>query len=124
MERTNILIVGAGPGGCATALKLNKQGMKCVLVDKATFPRDKVCGDAISGKSITILNRIDPGIIKRLKASQTAIDIWGIRLVAPNDKSIDVPFKSSYDKDEEPSPGYVATRVDFDNHLVCLLYTF
>lgn len=118
MEKTNVLIVGAGPGGCATAMKLNKQGMNCVLVDKASFPRDKVCGDAISGKAITILNRIDPNIIKRLKATETAIDIWGIRLVAPNDKSVDVPFKSSYDKDAEPSPGYVATRVDFDNFLV------
>jgi len=118
MENTNILIVGAGPGGAATALKLNKQGMSCVLVDKASFPRDKICGDAISGKSIVVLNRIDPGIIARMKKTEKAEDIWGIRLVAPNDVVVDVPFKSSYKKNEEPAPGYVATRVDFDNHLI------
>ncbi|MEZ4948795.1 MAG: FAD-dependent monooxygenase [Saprospiraceae bacterium] len=57
MERTDTLIVGAGPGGCSTALKLNKQGMSCILVDKSDFPRDKICGDAISGKVLTVLNQ-------------------------------------------------------------------
>jgi geranylgeranyl reductase family protein len=118
MIKTDTLIVGAGPGGCATALKLQKQGMSCMLLDKATFPRDKVCGDAISGKVITVLNRVDPEIIKRFKQKSPQEDIWGIRLVAPNDTPLDVPFKYNYKVGEEPAPGYVAKRIDFDNFLV------
>jgi geranylgeranyl reductase family protein len=118
MERTDTLIVGAGPGGCSTALKLNKQGMSCILVDKSDFPRDKICGDAISGKVLTVLNRIDPEIIKRFNTEWNPQDIWGIRLVAPNTVSLDVPFKFSYKKGEEPAPGYVSKRVDFDNFLI------
>ena len=52
--------MGAGPGGVATALKLSYLGIPCILVDKASFPRDKICGDAISGKVTTLLNRLDP----------------------------------------------------------------
>lgn len=118
MIKTDTLIVGAGPGGCSTALKLHQQGMPCILLDKATFPRDKVCGDAISGKVITVLNRINPDIIKRFKEKSPQEDIWGIRLVAPNDTPLDVPFKYNYKVGEEPAPGYVARRIDFDNFLV------
>lgn len=118
MIKTDTLIVGAGPGGCSTALKLHQQGMPSMLLDKATFPRDKVCGDAISGKVITVLNRINPDIIKRFKEKSPQEDIWGIRLVAPNDTPLDVPFKYNYKVGEEPAPGYVARRIDFDNFLV------
>jgi flavin-dependent dehydrogenase len=47
---TDVLILGAGPGGAATALFLAKEKINCVLADKAIFPRDKICGDALSGK--------------------------------------------------------------------------
>ena len=55
-------IIGAGPAGAAAALQLNQLGIDCVVVDKAVFPRDKICGDGLSGKVITCLNRIDPEI--------------------------------------------------------------
>ena len=54
-----ICIIGAGPAGVTTSLFLAKQGVKSTLIDKAVFPRDKVCGDALSGKVVYGLNRID-----------------------------------------------------------------
>lgn len=62
LQRVDICILGAGPGGAAAALQLSRLGLPCLVVDKAVFPRDKVCGDGLSGKVLTILNRIDPSV--------------------------------------------------------------
>ncbi|MCF8244361.1 MAG: NAD(P)/FAD-dependent oxidoreductase [Saprospiraceae bacterium] len=119
MQKTDILIIGAGPGGCATALKLSQLGIPSVVVDKAVFPRDKVCGDAISGKAVTILRRIDPGIVERFEAATAEqSSVWGIRFGAPNGKCIDVPFRPNYDPAIDPKQGFVSKRMDFDNRLV------
>ncbi|MBD0295724.1 MAG: FAD-dependent monooxygenase, partial [Flavisolibacter sp.] len=42
--QTQAIIVGAGPAGAATSFFLAKAGISHVIIDKATFPRDKVCG--------------------------------------------------------------------------------
>ena len=62
MLQTNVCIIGAGPGGAATALKLSYLGIPSILIDKATFPRDKVCGDGISGKVTYAYKQIDKTI--------------------------------------------------------------
>lgn len=119
MIYTDVCIVGAGPGGAATALKLSYMGIPSVLIDKAVFPRDKICGDAISGKVTTLLNRLDPQILQRFHAAeQMQVGIWGIEFVAPNTLGFGVPFNMQYDKDEDKAPGYVSKRIDFDNFLI------
>ncbi|MCB0705465.1 MAG: NAD(P)/FAD-dependent oxidoreductase [Saprospiraceae bacterium] len=118
MKQTDVCIVGAGPGGIATALKLSELGISCVLLEKDSFPRDKICGDAISGKTTTLLNRLDPQIQERFKKIQTTYTkIWGIRFVAPNLKNVDIPFFTEYNPQNDPAPGYVCRRTDFDNFL-------
>lgn len=116
--KTDICIIGAGPGGVATALKLSYLGIPCILVDKASFPRDKICGDAISGKVTTLLNRLDPEIMQRFHATPIQTDVWGVRFVAPNLKKLDIPFKAGYVRNEKMAPGYVSKRMDFDNFLI------
>lgn len=116
MINTEVCIVGAGPGGAATALKLSYLGIDCILVDKATFPRDKVCGDALSAKVSVLLDRIDPEIMNRFRATETQYDIWGIRLVTSNTPPVDLYFPTA--NDNEISPGYVASRLDFDSFLI------
>lgn len=118
MEKTDACIVGAGPGGVATALKLSYLGIPSVLIDKATFPRDKVCGDAISGKVTTLLNRLDPAILERFSWQSMQVDVWGIKFVAPNLKELNIPFQPNYVRNAKSAPGYVARRYDFDNFLV------
>lgn len=119
MEKTEICILGAGPGGAAAALKLSYLGIPCVLIDKARFPRDKVCGDAISGKVTTLLKRLDPAILERFLArAGQQTDVWGIRFVAPNGDPVDVPFRPGFDKTADPVPGFVSRRMDFDHFLV------
>lgn len=115
---TQICIIGAGPGGATAALVLGRAGVPCVLVDKASFPRDKICGDALSGKVVEVLRRIDPAIAQRLAVEPTQVGSWGVKFVAPNGKSLRVPFKTNMDKAKDAAPGFIAKRVDFDHFLL------
>ena len=42
----DLIIVGGGPAGATAALFAHRLGLNALLVDKAKFPRDKICGDA------------------------------------------------------------------------------
>ena len=117
MLETRICIVGAGPGGCAAAMELAKLGIKCLLVDKAIFPRDKICGDALSGKVMNIFNKIDPIIVENFSKQDTQIGSWGVKFVAPNGEALRVPFRLNFDKNKL-SPGFICKRLDFDNFLI------
>jgi geranylgeranyl reductase family protein len=122
MITTKVCIIGAGPAGASAALQLNKLGIDCVMVDKAIFPRDKVCGDGLSGKVITSLNRVDPEIVKRLDQKSFKLNSWGVTFVSPNRKKLEVGYRPDYDKEnaeQKQNPiGYVCKRIDFDNFLV------
>jgi geranylgeranyl reductase family protein len=52
MERFDVLVVGAGPAGSATAMHLARGGVKVLLVDRARFPRDKPCGGGLTGRAL------------------------------------------------------------------------
>lgn len=114
---TDVCIIGAGPGGCATAIQLAKLGIKNVLVDKAVFPRDKICGDALSGKVMSVFNKIDPAIAQEFLQQEAQIGSWGVKFIAPNGKALRVPFKLNYNKEQTP-PGFIAKRFDFDHFLI------
>jgi geranylgeranyl reductase family protein len=118
MIKTEVCIVGAGPGGCTAALKLSQLGIPCFLVDKAVFPRDKICGDAFTNKVKLVLGRIDPGIIGRFEAATEAYStVWGARFISPNGQQIDLPFQPNYDITRVPKQSYTIKRLDFDHWL-------
>ncbi len=56
--KVDVAIIGAGPAGSAAALSCRKNGLSVALVDKATFPRDKVCGDGIPLKTFKLLEEL------------------------------------------------------------------
>lgn len=118
MEKTDVCIIGAGPGGAGAALKLSYLGQSCILLDKAQFPRDKICGDAISGKITTLLGRLDPEILSRFREESDNLDVWGIRFIPPNGRVLDLPFQASYEKNKHKAPGYTSRRLEFDNFLI------
>ena len=114
---TDIVIIGAGPAGCSTSLFLAKNKIPHTIIDKAIFPRDKVCGDALSGKTVYVLNQLDPNIIPSFDQQKNEfIESWGVKFVAPNGKAIDIPFKQDMSKEKYP-PGFISKRIDFDYEL-------
>ncbi|MBI4377905.1 MAG: NAD(P)/FAD-dependent oxidoreductase [Nitrospinae bacterium] len=54
----DVIIVGAGPGGSSAATFLAAQGISTLLLDKATFPRDKVCGDCLAPQALYWLDEL------------------------------------------------------------------
>ena len=116
IQEVDVLIIGAGPAGASTALFLAKQGISCTIVDKHTFPRDKICGDALSGKVVEVLNKLDKNLVNELSSNESFLGSWGVTFIAPNGKSLRVPFSTK--KGKTIAPGFLAKRVDFDNWLI------
>ncbi|HXY17515.1 MAG TPA: geranylgeranyl reductase family protein [Gaiellaceae bacterium] len=52
MERVDVLVVGAGPAGSATAIHLARGGARVLLAERARFPRDKPCGGGLTGRAL------------------------------------------------------------------------
>ncbi len=57
-DDADVVVVGAGPGGAATAYWCASAGLSVLLLDKATFPRDKVCGDGLTPRAVAELVRM------------------------------------------------------------------
>ena len=55
---SDVVVVGAGPGGSATAAHLARRGLHVTLLEKVTFPRDKVCGDGLTPRAVKQLIRL------------------------------------------------------------------
>ncbi len=118
---TDVFILGAGPGGAVASLFLAKEKINCVLADKAIFPRDKICGDALSGKVVEILNRYDKKLVEKLSLNPIQLNCWGVTFVAPNLDELSIPFRNKPKKTDEAreiAPGFISKRIDFDNFLI------
>lgn len=83
----DVLVVGAGPAGSACALQLARAGRDVMLVDQHSFPRDKVCGDALIPDAHAALAKL--GLADAVAALATGVE--GIRCVAPRAGFVDVP---------------------------------
>ena len=67
MLRTNVCVVGAGPAGTVASLFLSKNKVPHILVDRALFPREKVCGEFFDGRLQHVLNKIEPNFMQNMK---------------------------------------------------------
>ena len=108
-----MIIVGAGPAGSTAALYAHRLGLNCILLDKAIFPRDKICGDALSGKSVRLMRELDllDGV-EKLDGSE----INRITFGSPSHSQFDVHLKGNKNNDYI-TKGYVVPRKIFDNFL-------
>ena len=108
----DLVIVGGGPAGATAALYAKRHGLSALLLDKAGFPRDKICGDALSGKSVRILR--DLGLLDRVAALPGAA-IHTITFGSPGGTEIDIDLTRSSRQDF--LTGFVIRRQAFDAFL-------
>lgn len=107
----DVIVVGAGPGGATAATALAQRGHDVLLVDRHDFPRDKICGDAISLGCIQIMT--DLGMEEKIKGAVERGEFHrldGMRLVGPSGHMIHADFKRGPNGEES----YVAPRVYYD----------
>lgn len=107
-EKFDIVICGAGPAGLTCALALGRSGLKVALVEKSSFPKDKICGDAIAAYVPKVLNTIDPQYARAFLDFTEKEKVNTIRVVAPNESTLDMNFKEF---------GYICMRLKFDTFL-------
>jgi flavin-dependent dehydrogenase len=82
----DVVVVGAGPGGAATAAHLARAGLRVTVIDQAEFPRDKVCGDFLSPVALEELAALGlpqtPGYLATNIARQAAVFVEGKRMLS------------------------------------------
>ncbi|HET8633235.1 MAG TPA: FAD-dependent monooxygenase [Gemmatimonadales bacterium] len=76
----DVLIIGAGPAGAASAILMARAGCRVVLADRAHFPRDKPCSEFISPEGVRVLERL--GVLDSLEAG-AAEPLHGLTVHAP-----------------------------------------
>jgi geranylgeranyl reductase family protein len=108
MKQFDVIICGGGPAGSTCALALANSGLKVAVIDKASFPRGKVCGDAIAAYVPKVLKAIHPKYEEALHLFAEKTEVDTCRVVAPNEKYIDIKSAES---------GFIITRMQLDNFL-------
>jgi menaquinone-9 beta-reductase len=78
---SDVIVVGAGPAGAASAILLAERGFDVVVLDRAAFPRPKLCGEYLSPEAARVLDRL--GVLKSLDAAG-AVPLAGMRITAPD----------------------------------------
>lgn len=88
--RCDVAVVGAGPGGSAAAFFLARAGLDVLLLDRATFPRDKTCGDGLTPQATAIASEM--GALDELLASGHRVTEFEV--VAPGGRTVSTPIPS------------------------------
>lgn len=90
----DVIVVGGGPAGASTAYFNAIKGKRVLLIDKKTFPRDKVCGDGVTGKALSVLHEM--GLTEDIKGIKE-ISSKGVKIYAPNKKELKISIESPDD---------------------------
>jgi menaquinone-9 beta-reductase len=108
-EEADVIVVGAGPAGSTTAFYLAQAGLDVLLLEKATFPREKVCGDGLTPRAVKAL--VAMGI--DVSEQNGWLRNKGLRVIGAGQRmELPWPELSSY-----PGYGLVRTRADLDQTL-------
>jgi geranylgeranyl reductase family protein len=108
-DDADVIVVGAGPSGATTAYYLAQAGVNVLLLEKARFPREKVCGDGLTPRAVKAL--IAMGVDTSAEAGW--LRNQGLRVIGAGMRlELDWP-----DLDAFPGYGLVRQRADFDEML-------
>jgi geranylgeranyl reductase family protein len=108
----DVAVVGAGPGGSATAHFLAQRGLDVLLLDKAEFPRDKTCGDGLTPRAVGELQRLGLEDWLRAHAVNQGLRAHGFG------QTLLLPWPGPGESDTGlPSWGSAVARTELDDHL-------
>ena len=103
------IVVGGGPGGSAAAGYLAMENKKVLLIEKDVWPRDKICGDAVGGKSLSHVKALG---VKETLESTPHFRVTGIKFSSPNGKEVRVALPE--EDVQKLEAGYSLPREQFD----------
>ena len=104
----DLLVIGAGPAGCAAAITAARTGRTVVVIDKATFPRDKTCGDGLTAGALHWLEHLEVP----LSALQPSAAVTDVVVVSPSGRQVRIPLPADGEHTR------VMRRADLDAALV------
>lgn len=115
MPDAEVIVVGGGPAGAATAFFLARMGVDVLLLDKARFPRDKTCSEYLSPQASRILEAMGAlGLVESSGAAQ----LKGMRVHAPNGQTIHGEFAASHGYTGYRDRGLAVRRTILDSILI------
>ena len=108
IREADVIVVGAGPGGSTAAFHLARHGLRVELLEKAEFPREKVCGDGLTPRAVRqlVAMGVDTSAKGWVRNKGLRVIGGGIRM------ELDWPDLASF-----PNYGLTRTRMDFDEIL-------
>lgn len=116
MSPADVLVIGAGPAGATAAFQLATSGVNVTLIDRAHFPRDKVCGESLSPGAIARLQAIGMWPVTDSFSPPTGlqtVQVRGMQLRSPRGQS----FKGRY-KGGPGGIGLAVRRTQLDHDLL------
>ncbi|MCX6353047.1 MAG: FAD-dependent monooxygenase [Bacteroidetes bacterium] len=114
---TDVCVIGAGPAGSVASIFLSREKINHIVVDAASFPRHKACGDIYPSQVLRILNEINPDILAELRKKKLIQPIIGTNIYPTGGNSIKFDFLPLDGNLNEPGC-YGMSRYDFDLVLV------
>jgi geranylgeranyl reductase family protein len=106
-DRFDLVVVGAGPAGCAAAVAAARTGARVLVLDRARFPRPKTCGDAISNRAAEIVADLVRDTEPLRGVPHARVDT-GVAIF---------PGGASIVRDFGAHPGFIVPRLGLDDHL-------
>ena len=107
----DVIVVGGGPGGSAAAAYNAMNGNKVLLVEKEVWPRDKICGDAVGGKSLSHVKEL--GVLPMIQATPY-YQVDSIVFGSANGSEVKVMLPEKSYEAKGLMSGFALPRVQFD----------
>jgi menaquinone-9 beta-reductase len=107
-QRYDLAIAGGGPAGSAAAWQAAKTGARVVLLDKAEFPRDKPCGDGLTPRAVSFIQKM--GLADEVAGFHR---VNGAKVFSPSEWDLSFPLRPGM-----PDHGHVARRGELDTLLL------